>query len=106
MAATDMNTVLMSQRKAAGITGPEKNTTWLWSEVNHSLRGTWSSHRGARRLSNRVSKLRMVHSLGHHSGMELLTEAGVLNAPVRIQYSGKRKITAAMTMMRIKVMVR
>ena len=115
MAATDMNTVLMSQRKAAADLGISQALLSHYENgirepglafVNHSLRGTWSSHRGALRLLNSSLKLRMVHSLGHHSGVELLTEAGVLNAPVRIQYRGKRKMTAATTIIRIKVMVR
>ena len=47
----------------------------------------------------------MVHSDGHHWGVALLTASGVLNEPVMIQYSGNRKMTAAMMTMRTMVMI-
>ena len=105
MAVTDINTVLMSQRMAAGTVGPVENTIWVLSWVNHSLRGTCSSHRGALRLLNSSLKLRMTHSEGHHWGTLLVMAVGVLKEPVIIQYSGNRKMTAAIMAIRIMVTV-
>ena len=53
MAITDMNTVLMSQRKAAGAVGPSREPIW---------------YRGALRLVKRFWKLLLTHSVGHQTG--------------------------------------
>ena len=53
MATTAMNTVLMSQRMAAGTVGPTREPM-----VNS----------GAERLVNSLAKLLVTHSLGHQTG--------------------------------------
>ena len=76
MAMTAINTVLISQRIAAGTVGPARLPIWK---------------SGALRLENSTWKFRSVNSCGNHSGVLALMAAGVLTAPVIIQYSGKRK---------------
>ena len=56
MAMTDMNTVLMSHRKAAGAVGPSMPKM---------------ENRGAVRLVKRLLKLLTTQSVGHHTGLGL-----------------------------------
>ena len=93
MAATDMNTVLISQRIAAGTVGPVM-TMVLPRRIrylpNFSCRaGMVKSNRGALRLDIRRWKLPISHSEGIHTGVVELISLPVLKAPVMIQYRGK-----------------
>ncbi len=70
MAITDIKTVLISQRMAAGAVGP----------AAPKMRKS-----GAERLSNSLTKLFRVHSLGKNTGVTELMSCPVLKAPVTIQ---------------------
>ncbi len=83
--ATDMKTVLISQRMAAGTVGPVM--IYLPKVM---------SNRGAERLLNRRWKLPRSHSVGIHTGVVELISRPVLNAPVMIQYRGKANRKARM----------